>query len=227
MIIYPVLTTYKRQALALTTVQKIMEYARYDGEFRWILVDDGSGEGYLDPLLSLFPCGNHSLHMVYDSNRRGVGHGMNVAIDKVSEVNGLIMMLEDDWEMNQEYDFTPDAHLLRDHDDTGMIRYGYISPGMLLHTFARSGRLWFKVEYNGYQYRFSGHPSLRHPRFHAEYGLYKEGISAGDTEVDMCFKTNQNPHGPMIIVPAYPTISMGIFNHIGTESLNSIKPGER
>ena len=226
--LYVILTTYLRQQEALRTVDKVLANFEYEGDLRWIIVDDGSPEvedrPYVYPLIEAIETAGHEVIKVYNSERRGVGHGMNVGIRTVLGHEGQVfLMLEDDWELlDLGYDFTPDVDLLLGHEDIGMIRYGYLAAGMSFHLFGRDNRLWFRIE--PHQYKFSGHPSLRHVRFHRAYGMYREGLPPGETELSMCAQVNQHPQGPMIITPCYYTQAYGLFGHIGTNSLKNEQP---
>ncbi|HMN10731.1 MAG TPA: glycosyltransferase [Bellilinea sp.] len=226
--LYIILTTYNRQENALSTVHRVLNNLQFDGPLNWILCDDGSdmvgGQTYIHPIVEAIERAGQEVVRIYNGDRRGVGHMMNSGIRSVRELGGdVFLMLEDDWDLQEwGYDFTPDVNLLRAYTDTGMIRYGYISPGQSFHLFTRDSRLWFRMGIH--QYRFSGHPSLRHIRFHGHYGMYKEGLPPGETELSMCAQVNYKPEGPMILVPCYPQQAYGLFGHTGTASLKNVRP---
>lgn len=220
-LIYAILTTYKRQKLALRTIKGVKDFAQYSDGFKWILCDDGSGDDYLNPLLELV---GSDLAGVVEGNRHGVGYMMNRAIEQVKTIGGQLMLfLEDDWELRETVPFDIDASVLLDESTTGMIRYGYLSPGLQATLVPYKNQLYWRADNNGYQYRFTGHPSLRHIRFHQSYGLYAEGITPGQTELDFCAKVNAGRvYDPCVLIPAYRPY--GVFHHIGSESLGNIEP---
>ena len=219
--IYVILTTYKRQELAVKTIKGVVDWARYSDGIHWIVCDDGSGDDYMSPL---FEAIGGRLAGVVEGNRHGVGYMMNRAIEQVQALGGQLMFfLEDDWELRTEHDFSLDASILLNDHSVGMVRYGYLSPGLNATLVANSNKLYWKVEPNGYQYRFTGHPSLRHIRFHQAYGMYAEGLTPGQTELDFCARVNAGRvYDPCIYITAYQPY--GIFHHIGAESLGNIEP---
>ena len=218
--IYAILTTYKRQELALKTIKGVLDWAVYP-EIKWIVCDDGSGDDYLNPIYELI---GDRLAGSVAGNRHGVGYMMNRAIEQVQTLDGQLMLfLEDDWELRATSDFNQDAQVLLNDVSVGMIRYGYLSPGLTATLLANNNKLYWKVENNGFQYRFTGHPSLRHIRFHQAYGMYAEGLTPGQTELDFCAKVNAgHVYDPCIYITAYQ--AFGIFHHIGAESLGIVAP---
>lgn len=223
--IYVIFTTYLRQEIALRTVRAFCEHVCYrEGEIYWMVCDDGSPRGYLDPILEVL---GPKVIGVINGERRGVGWMMNKAIRTLGEAHKaqLFFFLEDDWEIRTPLDMSIYAQLLLRHTDLGMVRFGYIFPNLLGTIISREGRLWWKLEHNGETYRFVGHPSLRHYRFHEKYGLYAEGLPPGETELSMCARVNALPQGPAILLPIPESVQWGYFHHIGAESLADIHPG--
>lgn len=218
--IYILLTTYQRTTQAVETVEHLKRHLIYDGEIRWVISDDGSDAKHVETLLDLLP----DVYL-YNAQRRGVGHGMNRCLQHIQDEEGkLVLMMEDDWSLDEPFDISPHADLLINHQEIGLIRYGYLSPGLNASVISLSNQLWWKVEPQGYQYRFTGHPSLRHLRFHEQYGFYAEGKTPGETELDMCGKVNAKPDGPWILLPCYYRQQWGMFSHIGSESLAGVQP---
>jgi len=229
--IFVIMTTYNRQSVAVRTVQAMLQNLQYpDGELRWIICDDGSSdEHYLDPIVTLLTKTERDdifLQGLVNGKRRGVGWMMNTAIRLVKETFGgqLLMILEDDWELVRPLDISPYADLLVSHVDMGMVRLGYLSPNINATIISRNDRLWWKIEPNGETYRYSGHPSVRHIRFHEVYGLFDEGLPPGYTELSMCGKVNAKPNGPAILIPIEYEQRWGFFHHIGSESLADVAP---
>ena len=227
--IYIILTTYKRTLEALKTVEAFKKFALYEeGQFKWIISDDGSGDEHITKIVSKINEDSHPLHSlvyVYNSNRKGVGDGMNHCLKWVKEQGGkLVITLEDDWVLYRQYNFSPLADLLVTHNDVGMIRLGYVSPGISANLISLSNLLWWDVLANGYTYRYTGHPALKHVRLYDYYGYYKEGLPPGQTELYMCGNVNSKA-GPKILIPVYFDTQWGIFHHIGSQSLADMEPG--
>jgi hypothetical protein len=219
--IWIILTTYKRLDIATKTIQGLKENFRYDN-IGWIITDDGSGPDHLNHLVSVV--GPSYTVFTYDGNRKGVGHNMNWALHKVFDDLGgsLILMMEDDWYLEKPFDVEPYTKVLLNNPNAGMIRFGYAAAGLEAELVSMNDRLLWDLHRNSYTYRFTGHPSLRHKRFHETYGYYAEGLAPGLTELDMCAKVNAKD-GPRIYIP-YEFNQWGAFGHIGSESLADVEP---
>lgn len=219
--IYVLLTTYKRTETALKTIQGIIQNFQWPN-LGWVIVDDGTGGSHLGTLANELG-GNYTL-FTYDSQRRGVGHGMNWGLHKIWEIGAnLVLVLEDDWLCEKPFDPSSSVRLLMNHDDIGMVRYGYLHAGLQAEMIAAEGHLWWKFLATDYTYTFSGHAALRHSRFHGRVGYYAEGLTPGQGELDFCAKYNGTHNPPAIVWPAEYGI-YGPFVHIGAESLASVQP---
>jgi len=220
--IYVLLTTYKRTDTAVRTIRGIKEKLIYPN-YGWFVSDDGSSQDHINTVMQEIGVNYH--RYLYNSNRKGVGHGMNHSLVELWDMGvELVISMEDDWELTAPLDLEPYVRTLVDHSENGLIRFGYISEGLTGKTVSQEGKLYWNLYNLGETYRFTGHPHLKHKRFHDVYGYYDEGWAAGKTELSMCGKTNLKT-GPNIL---YPTdcATYGFFAHIGTESLKDIKPGE-
>lgn len=213
------MTTYKRTDTAVRTIAGIRNHLDYPN-VSWFVSDDGSEQSHLTALAqALKGCRARW----YNSNRRGVGHGMNTCLAKIFQETPFVMILEDDWELRQDLDLRPYVRLLAANEDVGMIRMGLMSPGLSAELVHYEGQLWWKFNRNGYQYIFTGHAALRHRRFFERVGYYEEGATPGQTEVDMCYKYTVAPEAPAILWPAHFG-DFGPFAHIGAESLGNVEP---
>jgi len=214
------LTTYQRTDCALKTIQGIKQNFHYP-QLWWWICDDGSPKGHVSALVDeIGPTYNVR---VFDANRRGVGYGMNNSLRSIFDVSDLVLVMEDDWYLSLPLDVSPYVNTLVNHPETGMIRFGYLSPNILGYTVSMENKLFWRIDSNGETYRFTGHPSLRHRRFHTVYGYYDEGLAPGMTELSMCGKVNQRPDGPHILYPCEAG-AWGFFGHIGATSLADISP---
>lgn len=207
-----ILQTYQRTDYALRTIDAAQRLLGYDGELVWYVADDGSDEAHVARVLAACgpTCGWHSA-------RRGYGPNANAAWDAATQVSPLTFWLEDDWELAAPLDLTPYARLLADEPAIGMVRLGYLNPGITGHTRAAGGRLYWALHHEpieSWQCVFTGHPSLRHARYRAAYGDYEGGLTPGDTELAYAYRYRTHD-GPWIVWPAdYPTA--GLLHHIGT-----------
>ncbi len=218
-----ILTTYKRTDVAIKTVEGIKSFLHYDSDPIWLVSDDGSGPEHKDAIREAI--GPDATLDMFDSNRRGVGVGMNWGLRRSWELGAEYhMILEDDWELTAPFDLSPHMGLLQHEENIGMIRMGYLSYGLQGTLLPLQKKLWWIFDqYPNYQYTYSGHASLRHRRFHDHYGMFAEGIAPGLTELDMCAKINKRMKGPRIAwLSAWG--NQGPFAHIGSVSLADVEP---
>ena len=218
--IWILLTTYNREEYALRTIQALKQNFIYPN-VGFFISDDGSPSGHVERLVH--EIGTEYQIRVYNSSRRGVGHGMNHCLRQIFEFADLVLMMEDDWILEKPLEVEPYMRLLRDHPEYGLVRFGYLAAGLLGYLVSEEGKLFWRLESNGETYRYSGHPSLRHKRFHEQYGYYDEGLAPGWTELSMCGRVNQNPSGPHLVYPA-DCGAWGFFGHIGGDSLKDTQP---
>ncbi len=216
-LVMALLTTYRRTELAKRTIEGVQKHLRYPGPLKWHIADDGSGPEHIGALTKLVPDAT-----VSDAKRGGVGRSMNLGMQLCSQRAEFILWLEDDWELVQPFDLSPCVQLLQERGDIGMVRLGYISPGITGDLVSGAGRLWWRLQ-KGPTYTFTGHAALRHKRFVEAYGHYQEGLTPGETELYMCGTFNNRP-GPTVALPAW-TGEWGVFGHIGSESLKDVRPG--
>ncbi len=209
------LITYKRTELALRTVRAVKTNLDYP-RLSWHVADDGSDSAHVRAILA--ECGEGTTFS--NADRRGVGRSMNLGMAAALKRADYILWLEDDWELQKPFDLRPCVELLQERGDVGMVRLGYLSPGIWGELIG-AGRLWWKLS-KGPTYTFTGHASLRHRRFCDAYGAYQEGLAPGETELWYCGTFNNRP-GPSVAVPAW-TGEWGAFAHIGTESLKNLRP---
>lgn len=220
--VWVLITTYKRLDTAIKTIQGVKE------NFLWpnlgfFLSDDGTGGDHIQRLRDEIG-GTYAIE-TYDSNRKGVGHGMNVSFRRIWEMGAdLVLRLEDDWFCDKPFDPTSCINLLMNNADMGMVRLGYLSYGLQAELISREEVLWWEFKNTGYTYTFAGHAALVHKRFHQHVGMYAEGLRPGDNELDFCARFNAKPHAPKIVWPAdYGHI--GPFKHIGSNSLADVPVG--
>lgn len=218
------LITYKRTDLALRTIRGVQQNLGYDAErLTWHIADDGSPDGHVAALVNEIAA--HSPPpTVSNSGRRGVAVSMNLGANACLQRADFVLWLEDDWELARPYDLRPAVQMLQERGDVGMVRLGYVSPGIEGQIITSAGRLWWKLRKGSDTYVFSGHAALRHRRFIEAYQPYAEGLTPGETELWMC-GTFAKKDGPTVALPM-DTGQWGAFGHIGGESLNGVRPGE-
>lgn len=226
--VWVILTTYKRKETCLRTVRALQENLLYDN-IGYFICDDASPEPYIDDIKAEIK--NTSHIAVLNGMRGGVGYMMNTALRTIWDWGvDLTLHMEDDWELTKPVPLLPYVETLVKNDNIGMIRFGYLSTNLLLYTVGKDytgvDELYSRVEPNGETYRFTGHPSLRHRRFHDKNmggaGMYDEGLNPGMTELSMCGKVNNYTRHDIL----YPTDCgrWGFFAHIGAEHLGAVEP---
>lgn len=210
-----VLQTWVRTGYALITVEAAIKHLKYDGPLLWYVADDGSPEHHWRDIRSMLELGRQTI-AGYHQVRRGYGGNANAAWAAVREISPLALFLEDDWELTQDLDLWPYAALLVTDPNIGMVRLGYLNPGLGGEVISRDGRLYLDFDREPIdkgQYVFTGHPSLRHTRYWEAYGDYQEGLMPGDTELAYAYQYRIGS-GPKIVWPLeYPP--QGYFGHIG------------
>lgn len=220
--VYVLLTTYNRTSTALKTIQAIKENLKYDN-YGFMISDDGSEDPdhisqLLEEIHGFVPC------YLYNGERKGVGHGMNYCMQYLWALGvNHIMMVEDDWLLTKPLYLQAYVNLLSNYPDIGMIRFGYLSAGLSGNLISAENKLWWKFSKNDYQYIYTGHASIRHKRLHDFCGLFSEGLSPGQNELDFCAKYNSTVNAPAIVWDAEYGM-FGPFDHIGGTSLADITP---
>ena len=205
-----ILQTYKRTDVALRTIAAAREHLHYD-DLRWYVADDGSDDRHLDAVLTAASplAGLHS-------ERRGYGGNANAAWKAADDIGALTFWLEDDWELRTPLDLYPYAALLMEREDIGMVRLGYLNPGIQGRTIAHGSWLYWALDHTpieDHQCVFTGHRSLRHRRYRDAYSEYPIGLTPGETELMYAYHYRIGA-GPAIVWPVeYP--QYGLFHHIG------------
>ena len=203
--------TYRRKELAIREIESIKQFLDYPN-LTWHIADDGSGYDYIDALCQAIGPDGGEIRFS-DSSRAGVGANMNLGMDNVLRRTDLWLHMEDDWVLRQPLDLKPCVQALIENETIGMIRLGRLTAGIEAETISMADRMWWRMKKGSDTYVFTGNAALRHRRFFAAYGLYKEGATPGVTENEMCAAFNKKP-GPDIVWPAWLGVEE-MFFHIG------------
>jgi len=229
MLLTVIITTYdpgdgKRTQVASRTIESLLQHLQYDN-LQWIIADDGSAEGHVETLAKLLEGKPYHISVV---PRLGVGASKNAALRKAFETSPMVLLLEDDWVLIQPLSLTPYVNLLIEHEDLGMVRFGYLG-GNLEAAFEGDAHLsYWRLKRGSGVYVYSGQVSLRHKRFYDVVGFHQEGISPGEEDLEMCKRFNGTENALAIVWPAnIPcTFNAGLFRHDDHGvSLNNITPG--
>lgn len=206
--------TYARTDYALATIEAAKAQLHYS-DLRWYVADDGSSPEHVQAVIEAF--WSNGIEVQWHSERTSYGMNTNRAIAAAMEISPLYLPLEDDWILQEPLDLWPYADLLLSTEDIGMVRLGYLNAGLTGQLEALRDGLYWRLDDTGgreaSRYAFTGHPSLRHRRYHEAHGLYPEGWQPGDTE-NLYAAQYQVGKGADIVWPAVLGIS-GPFGHIG------------
>jgi len=201
----------ERTDYAVRTIESCKRYLRYPN-LHWFIADDGSDLYHIDSVVNALDGCNISGIW---STKNSYGRSCNAGIEKTREIGSLMFFLEDDWELTRELDLWTYAAALMENDTLGMIRMGYLNEGVKGETFGHRDQLYWRLDGES-PYIFTGHPSLRHMRFHNHAGGYVEMLQPGETELAMAWKYKMSPDPkPSILWPCQMGQN-GWFAHIGS-----------
>lgn len=217
--------TFQRTDYALATIAAARANLRYS-DLRWYVADDGSTREHLYQVVRAIVGLDHiDLSESYDhlgllgfhSERTSYGRNTNRAIAAAMDASPLYLPLEDDWVLQEPLDLWRYADLLMTTEDIGMVRMGYLNAGLTGKLEAIRDSLYWRLDDKEGRdrsfYAFTGHPSLRHRRYHETHGLYPEGWQPGDTENSYAAQYSAGK-GADIVWPAALSVA-GPFGHIG------------
>jgi len=210
--------TYERLAIAKRCLESVGKNLKCSEELWLHIADDGSSQEYRDELLDL-------AHQYYgdnvsatNSDRRGYGGNYNAATAITHRIADLILPLEDDWEMQREFDLTPIANVLR-AGLFGCVRMGYIGyTGELRATFRWAENMhWLELDPESSEpHVFSGGPRLETVEWERAVGLWPEGLEQGKTEMDIAWRPASKYKVAWPVELIRPSIG-DVFSHIGGE----------
>ena len=204
-------TSPERTDYAIRTVRAARKNLQYP-ELRWFIADDRSEPDHVNAVMSeldgCYISGVWSEHNSY-------GRSANAGIQSAREHGQLMLFLEDDWELTYPLDLWPYASTLMEDESVGMIRMGYLNAGVKGETFGHRGQMYWRLDAES-PYIFTGHPSLRHIRFHDHAGNYAERLQPGETELAMAWKYKSSPDPKPSIVWPCMMGQNGYFAHIGS-----------
>ena len=222
-IVYTHCRTPERQSYALCTLHALSQNVIYDGPLRLHVADDNSTEELWAGIqeratLVCLTIRDQPYERVTFSRAGGLGYGgsYNRATQVLHDEDGYFLCVEDDWEMQGAFDFTPYAEAIEARPDLiGCIRFGYLG-----HTGRLSGRIeWINnLDFLVFdpdcpeRHVFAGHPRLESRDWQRKVGPWPEGEDAGTTEFKVAGRdeAREGVAWPIGIAPGR------LFAHIGT-----------
>lgn len=183
-----VLLTYKRTAEAVTTVNSTCDLLGYPKELRkWYIADDGSDRLHVGALLNVLRgrgeevIGYHNEK--FSTKEFCCGKGWNLGLGVCHQASDFVLVLEDDWKLENELDLIPSVRLLQEREEVGIVSFRILSVGADVHTVGHNGRVYLNY-HRTTQYAYSGNPHIRHARYTKYYGWYAEDRNPGLIELD-------------------------------------------
>ena len=225
--IYPPLTimllTYAgsikspRSLYARRALTAVLEKLTYSGPLYVHIADDGSHQQHINALIKIVESFGDKVTGRTHTNaaRSGYGASYNQATQVVHNYGGVVLPLEDDWEL--AYPLQVDAYieaLMSDPPIIGCIRLGYLGftqelRGSLGHIAGRSYLVFDPASPE--RHVAAGHPRLETVEWERGVGPWPERIDPGTTEHVWC-GYEASRHGV-----AWPMDTPGNwFHHIGT-----------
>lgn len=222
------LLTYKRTNEALRTLKSICENLQYPKELRhFYIADDGSSENHFQSLVSFLSekeesiIGSHNKKIRHEGQEdtHNAGIGWNKGLGICYQKTDFVIVCEDDWELDENFDLIPYVKLLQEREDVGVCSFRILSVGADVHTVGHDGRLYLRYDRTT-QYAYSGNPYLRHARYTRRYGWFAEDRNPGLIELEQDDRyrlaVGDDIESPRIWRP-FGIDQWGAFKHIGQE----------
>lgn len=204
-----ILLTFRRTPYAVRTIEAMRKCFKADN-YAWYVADGGSPIEHMQAIASALTgeplLGHHSI-------MESPGAMQNRAVRECLKATDILFFLEDDWTLNKELDVRPYLTLLRNTPGLGMVRFGYLGVGSDCRIVGFDGDYYMQF-LRTTQYAYAGGPSIRHRRFVEAYGDFREGVTAGNVEVDYDGRFRMTT-GPEIVFPFAGAAGWGWFDHIG------------
>lgn len=194
--------TYKRPWYALLTMMRMVEYLRYEGKRRFVVIDGGSPDWHLKMYEDALRYQDFKIVSVSGS----VNQMMNQA---AKESDSVWVTALDDFMLERSYNITPDVEFLELNADVGHLRYGKMNAwDTERHIYAElRGHGWYHYwvldkERSDANYLWTMGFSLTHRRMWDAYGNLAPATphEPGATELELNSRLRNN-NGPTIAIP--------------------------
>lgn len=227
------LLTYERTDLSIRTIESTVKNLQYPKELiSFYLCDDGSKGLSFNTVMECLK--DHGQRVIGSHNRRirnegqedtfFAGKSYNLGLGLCHQRSKFVLVLENDWELDEPLDLVPHIKLLEngysigeEHNVVGAVTFRILSSGADIRTVGYNGQMYFKYHRNT-QYAFSGNPYIRHERFTKRYGWFAEDRNPGEMELqqDDMYRLATEWDAPQIWRPADISV-WGSWKHIGQE----------
>lgn len=227
------LLTYKRTDMALLTIRSTIQNLQYPKELiSWYVADDGSPKEHMECVLGALDgqnvIGYHNERLRHEGQQdtHNSGLGWNKGLGICHQLTDYVLVLEDDWNLDEPLETIPYMQLLRDNENVGICSFRILTTGADIHTVGYAGNMYFRYDRTT-QYAYSGNPHIRHARYTKHYGWFAEDRNPGLIELkaddDYRFKADgdgklsprKNDEGPQIWRPVGIS-QWGSWKHVGS-----------
>lgn len=188
------------------------------------VADDGSSQSYRDTLCAMAAKTFGDRVTVSNSDGRGYGASFNAATMVTHGLTDLVASVEDDWELQREFDLDPIADVVR-AGVFGCVRMAYIGYTQDLRgKFVSHGGLqWLLLDHDSPEpHVFAGGPRLCSVSWERFVGPWPEGMAAGETEFAVAHKPNARRGVAWPVDLIYPRGD--VFAHVGTLKAETQSP---
>lgn len=216
------LLTYDRLEYAMMTLRALLTNARYSGPLLVHIADDGSSPEYRRTLLELAASFQQVEGVsVSNSERGGYGASYNLAMQTVHAMAGIILPIEDDWQLLKPLNLDALVEVFFQADWVGCIRLGYLGftqplGGQVVHI---AGQSFLYLDPDSPEpHVWAGHPRLETRRYERDVGPWTAGLNPGATEFDVAQRRNarQGVLWPLDAGTCASQRADSLFAHIGT-----------
>lgn len=216
------LLTCNRTPMALQTVKSTIQNLKYP-KLAWYIADDGSEPKHIPALMKEIRDSGAELLGFHSERMRNPGEegtyhaglGWNKGLGICHQFSDFVLVLEDDWNLDEPLDLEKYVKVLIDRQEVGLMSFRILSIGADVHTVSHDGEIYLRYDRTT-QYAYSGNPHIRHARYTKKYGWYAEDRNPGLIELHQDDQYRTADEGPEIWRPV--NISQwGSWKHIGSE----------
>ena len=206
----------ERREYAYLTLHSVLDNLRYSGPLMVHIADDGSPDEHRSVLQAIAGGYAHVQAVtVTNAERAGYGASYNLATQVVHLRGGLVLPLEDDWQLMRELNVDELAPALG--GAIGCIRLGYLGYTQALRgEIIRGGgehNYLLLDENSPERHVCAGHPRLETVEWERAVGPWPVGYDAGTTEFIWCGLPAARQHvaWPLDLIGGYGSL----FAHVG------------
>lgn len=229
--------TCNRTEFALLTLQSTMKNLLYPKDLvTFYIADDGSSPEHFKAVKECIESngfgiiGYHNKKIRHEGQEDtyNAGLGWNLGLGICHQNTDYVLVLEDDWNLDEPFEITPYINLLRENEKVGLCSFRILSVEADVHTVGYNSEIYLRYD-STTQYAYSGNPHIRHARYTKHYGWFAEDRNPGLVELhqDDLYRYREIEDGKMLlreendgspqIWRPYEINQWGAWKHIGSE----------